>query len=208
MRQVTDAAGQLTGRTYARDDDGTVVVNDRVTRTTHDQAATHAGTQGGTSSQTYGYDAVGRLLKVTDTAADGVCTVRGYTLDKNTNRTEQTTASSTPGANCPTTGGTSATHAYDSADRIVDAGYVYDAFGRTTGQPGGATTAYYDNDLVRQQTNGAVPQTWTLAGPNASAPGRVKPATPGRGARPEARATTTARMGTVPAGSPTPRRAR
>jgi RHS repeat-associated protein len=44
----------------------------------------------------------------------------------------------------------------------VNAGIVYDAFGRTTTQGSGATIAYYTNDLVQQQTSGTSRQTWTL----------------------------------------------
>jgi RHS repeat-associated protein len=70
---------------------------------------------------------------------------------------------SAPGASaCPTSGGTSFTHPYDSVDRITDAGYGYDALGRTTASPGGVATAYYVTDLVQQQTAGAVRTSWTL----------------------------------------------
>ncbi|WP_328878768.1 hypothetical protein [Streptomyces sp. NBC_00299] len=62
---------------------------------------------------------------------------------------------------CTTTGATTTSHAYDSADRLVDSGYTYDAFGRTTAAPG-TTLAYYTNDLVRQQTAGTQRQTWNL----------------------------------------------
>ncbi|MER6499214.1 hypothetical protein ABT218_07425 [Streptomyces sp. NPDC001455] len=33
---------------------------------------------------------------------------------------------------CTTTGGTTTNQTYDGADRLVDTGYVCDAFGRTT----------------------------------------------------------------------------
>ncbi|WP_405803520.1 hypothetical protein OG729_00540 [Streptomyces sp. NBC_00210] len=44
----------------------------------------------------------------------------------------------------------------------MNAGIVYDAFGRTTTQASGATIGYYTNDLVRQQTTVTSRQTWTL----------------------------------------------
>ncbi|MEV7028495.1 RHS repeat-associated core domain-containing protein, partial [Kitasatospora sp. NPDC093558] len=61
-----------------------------------------------------------------------------------------------------TTGGTTVNHTYDSADRMVDSGYVYDDFGRTTAAPGGTSISYYANDMVYQQTSGAQRQTWQL----------------------------------------------
>ncbi|MBN1172858.1 MAG: hypothetical protein JXA67_11840 [Micromonosporaceae bacterium] len=44
----------------------------------------------------------------------------------------------------------------------MDAGYVYDAFGRTTAQPGGLTNSYFANDLVWRQQLEDAQQTWTL----------------------------------------------
>ena len=90
-----------------------------------------------------------------------VCTLRGYTLDKRSNRTAVTTASATPGGACPTSEGTASTKAYDTADRIASGGYSYDAFGRTTAVPG-STVSYYANDLAYQQTAGTNRQTWQL----------------------------------------------
>ncbi|KJY15804.1 hypothetical protein VR46_45540, partial [Streptomyces sp. NRRL S-444] len=49
----------------------------------------------------------------------------------------------------------------DSADRLVDTGYAYDAFGRTTALPGN-TLGYYVNDLAYQQTVNGTRQTWAL----------------------------------------------
>jgi hypothetical protein len=91
-----------------------------------------------------------------------VCTRRSYGFDNNTNRTSRTTLVSEPGLDCPASGGTTVTSTYDSADRIVDAGYAYDAFGRTTSLPGGANIAYYANDLVQRQTAGSERKTWQL----------------------------------------------
>ncbi|MFG2823335.1 RHS repeat-associated core domain-containing protein [Kitasatospora sp. NPDC048365] len=65
------------------------------------------------------------------------------------------------GADCTTTGGTTRTSGYDSADRLTDAGYTYDAFGRTTALPG-STVAYYASDLAQQVTTGANRTSWSL----------------------------------------------
>ncbi|MFD1833095.1 DNRLRE domain-containing protein [Streptomyces desertarenae] len=152
-----DTTGSATERTYTRDSDGTLVYADTVTESVHGQNTSHAGWSG----QTYRYDAAGRLTTVEDTA-DTVCTRRSYTFDARTNRKTLTTAAGAPGADCPTTGGTTTSHTYDSADRLVDSGYTYDAFGRTTAVPGQGTIGYYANDLVHRQTAGDKRQTWTL----------------------------------------------
>ncbi|MGK5496908.1 DNRLRE domain-containing protein [Streptomyces sp. URMC 125] len=152
-----DTTGAATERTYTRDSDGTLVYADTVTESVHGQNTSHAGWSG----QTYRYDAAGRLTTVEDTA-DTVCTRRSYTFDARTNRKTLTTAAGAPGADCPTTGGTTTSHTYDSADRLVDSGYTYDAFGRTSAVPGQGTIGYYTNDLVHRQTAGGKRQTWTL----------------------------------------------
>ncbi|MFE9879214.1 DNRLRE domain-containing protein [Streptomyces sp. NPDC005784] len=161
MQQDLDPAGRPVARTYTRDSDGTVLVSDSVAATVQGQLATHTGTPGVTSSQAYTYDKVGRLTQVQDTGADAVCTTRSYTFDKNSNRKALATSVATPGTDCTTTGGTSTSNTYDSADRLMNTGYTYDAFGRTTTLPG-TTLAYFANDLVQQQTAGTQRQTWTL----------------------------------------------
>ncbi|WP_461083852.1 polymorphic toxin-type HINT domain-containing protein [Streptomyces deserti] len=152
-----DTTGSPAGRTYTRDSDGTVVMSDAVTESVHGQVTGHAGW----SDQTYRYDAAGRLTTVEDTV-ETVCTRRTYAFDNRSNRKSLTTAASAPGQDCPTTGGTTTSSAYDSADRVTDSGYGYDAFGRTTTLPGGVTVGYYVNDLARQQTANGKRQTWQL----------------------------------------------
>ena len=154
---VKNPAGEVTERTYTRDSDGTLVYSDTVTSSVHGQATSHAGW----SDQAYRYDAVGRLTEVQDTSAT-VCTRRSYTFDARANRKSLTTVTGAPGVDCPTNGGTSVSSTYDSGDRLVDAGYTYDAFGRTTALPGNGTISYYTNDLVYQQVVNGQRQTWEL----------------------------------------------
>ncbi|MFF3863320.1 RHS repeat-associated core domain-containing protein [Streptomyces sp. NPDC002209] len=156
LAQRRDPAGGVLLREYTRTGDGVAVLSDSVTRSIHGQVLEHSGL----TSQDYGYDGIGRLTSVKDDAVDG-CTTRTYSFDSRSNRTGQTTATGAPGAACPTSGGTSVTHTYDSADRLTDSGYTYDAWGRTTAKPG-TTIGYYTNDLVRQQTTGNQRQTWEL----------------------------------------------
>ncbi|WP_078868913.1 DNRLRE domain-containing protein [Streptomyces sp. NRRL B-1347] len=157
LTQTEDTSGAVTDRTYTRDGDGTTVYSDTVTKSVHGQVTEHAALSG----QSYRYDATGRLTTVEDTA-ETVCTRRAYGFDARANRTSLTTATGTPGADCPASGGTTAKHTYDSADRIVDPGYAYDAFGRTTAAPGNGSLGYYANDLVHRQTEGGKRQTWQL----------------------------------------------
>ncbi|WP_237527769.1 RHS repeat-associated core domain-containing protein [Streptomyces sp. SID2119] len=157
LTQTEDPTGSTTDRTYTRDSDGTIVYSDTVTESIHGQVTGHDGW----SDQTYRYDAIGRLTTVEDTA-DTVCTRRAYTFDARTNRKSLTTSTAAPGLGCTTTGATTTNHTYDSGDRLVDTGYVYDAFGRTTAVPGNGTIAYYTNDLAHQQTANGKRQTWQL----------------------------------------------
>ncbi|WP_149829677.1 DNRLRE domain-containing protein [Streptomyces tailanensis] len=152
-----DATGATVNRTYTRDSDSTVVYADTVATTAQGQVSRHAGW----SDQTYRYDAVGRLTTVEDTS-ETICTRRAYTFDARTNRKSLTTATGTPGADCPTSGGTTTNYTYDSADRLVDTGYTYDAFGRSTAVPGDGTFSFYVNDLIYRQTANGERQTWAL----------------------------------------------
>ncbi|WP_435296861.1 DNRLRE domain-containing protein [Streptomyces sp. YPW6] len=156
LRINEDTTGTAVNRTYTRDSDATTVFTDSITRNAHGQVATH----GGWSSQGYRYDPSGRLTQVEDTVS-GECARRTYAFDQRSNRTSLTTATAAPGADCPTGGGTTVSHTYDSADRLLDAGYGYDAFGRTTALPG-ATVGYHANDLVHRQTADGRRQTWEL----------------------------------------------
>ncbi|MEW2634519.1 DNRLRE domain-containing protein [Streptomyces sp. NPDC048389] len=157
LRQTENTVGTTADRSYTRDTDGAVVYSDAVTHAVSGKVTTRTS---GTSSRDYTYDRAGRLA-VAEETADSVCTRRAYTFDKRSNRTALTTTAAQPGLACTTTGGTTRTHTYDSADRLVDPGYVYDAYGRTTAMPG-ATIDYYTNNLVRRQTAGTKRQTWEL----------------------------------------------
>ncbi|MFD9302132.1 DNRLRE domain-containing protein [Streptomyces sp. NPDC060048] len=156
LNVTVDSSGASTQRTYTRDSDQALVYSDRATKQAQGQTSTHTGW----SEQQFRYDKAGRLTEVADTS-DTICTRRTYGFDAHTNRTSKTTAASTPGADCPT-GGTTTTSTFDSADRLVDPGYTYDAFARTVAKPGTDSIDYYANDLVRRQTTGTKRQTWEL----------------------------------------------
>jgi YD repeat-containing protein len=176
-----DATGDVTAQTYAKGSClGTIwltetqVSNGSGQWIHRDATLGPAGWSGQQRSiQDYTYDPAGRLSTVNDTYGAGPnpaanCTIRAYAYDQDTNRTGYWTQTA---ATCPSAPGTlPVTHTYDSADRITDAGYTYDPYGRITIVPnpdtglgsGSALAAtYYTNDLVasvsRTGTGAAVP---------------------------------------------------
>ncbi|MER7004551.1 DNRLRE domain-containing protein [Dactylosporangium sp. NPDC000555] len=149
-----DANFAPVGRVYKRDSDGTVIYAESIVENTAGQWINHTYTGG---SKTYGYDTLGRLTS-TQQLSISACATRTYAYDSRTNRTSKKTFSG-----CQTdTADTEEGHTYDTADRIMDAGYVHDAFGRITTTPGGLTNTYYTNDLVAQQVLDDTKQNWTL----------------------------------------------
>lgn len=171
LKITTDETEQATSRVYT-DANGNVLLSDQAGYSgTGLEVSRAQSTTGGLGvSNTYAYDAANRLSDVSQTVlttsattgATSTCTTRHYAFDKDSNRTGLTTAVGAAKAACPTSGGTTVSHSYDSADRLVDSGYTYDALGRTTVEPSGTTTAYYANDLAYQQTSGTSRVTWQL----------------------------------------------
>jgi RHS repeat-associated protein len=113
------------------------------------------------SHQAYTYDATGRLTQTQNTPTGKSCTTRLYAYDENTNRTSLTTREPNAKGECATTGGTSESHTYDTADRLTDTGLAYSTFGNITTLPasdaGGSelTSSYYtDNQLASQTQSG------------------------------------------------------
>ena len=155
----TDPAGNRTGRQYT-DSSGTSVASDTAAYAANGLQVGHTQTAGTTSDSAYTYNSAGRLTQATDTTESG-CTTRAYTFDANSNRTALTTTADD--CDSSTSDATSATtsYTYDSADRLVNSGYVYDAFGRTT-TSGSTTLSYYTNDLVSTETVGTSRNTWAL----------------------------------------------
>ncbi len=117
----------------------------------------------------YSYDSAGRVLLTKDKAPSGPCTTRTYSYDANSNRKKLVTRA--PGAEgaCDTTS-TGQTQAleYDTGDRLIGEGVTYDKLGRVTALPskysgGGAlTTSFYENDLIRAQTQDGLTNTYGL----------------------------------------------
>ncbi|MGW5235823.1 DNRLRE domain-containing protein [Streptomyces nodosus] len=164
-KDTFNSAGGGTGRTYTRVSDGEVVYGQHLEITT--QGAVAADTNS-TDSKEYTYDRLGRLIKAAQTTTTG-CTTRAYAFDEagrsitgRMNRTSKTVFAAAEDGSCTSTGGTVTTSAYDSADRLLTAGYTYDAFGRATATGTGSVNTYWDNDLVASQTVGDKRQSWSL----------------------------------------------
>ncbi|WP_460068155.1 DNRLRE domain-containing protein [Streptomyces sp. YKOK-I1] len=156
---TTDPVGQQTGREYVASD-GTTVASDTAGYTVTGLQSGHTQTDGSTTATSYAYDTAGRLTQAADTTATG-CTTRAYTFDANSNRTALATTSDDCDTSTSDTATATTSYTYDSADRLVNSGYAYDAFGRTT-TSSDTTLSYYSNDLVATETLGTSRNTWTL----------------------------------------------
>ena len=156
---TTDPAGQETGRAYTTSD-GTTVASDTAGYTVTGKQAGHTRTDGSTTQSDYTYDSAGRLTEATDTTATG-CTTRAYTFDANSNRTALKASSDDCDSGTDDTTANTTSYTYDSADRLVNSGYAYDAFGRTT-TSGDTAFGYYTNDLVHTETLGTGRNVWEL----------------------------------------------
>ncbi|MFF7456764.1 DNRLRE domain-containing protein [Kitasatospora sp. NPDC008115] len=160
LTSTYDSRGIQTGKTYTNQA-GTVLLADTADYTVHGQQAGRTQSDGTSTTSSYSYDATGRLTKATDsTGLD--CATRTYAFDRSSNRTNRTSVTD----DCDPATADAVTkaenHAYDTADRLTDTGYVYDAFGRATALPKGTQLGYYTNDLVRTETLGDTRRTWDL----------------------------------------------
>lgn len=87
------------------------------------------------SSENYSYDAFGRLTQTQEEPAGEGCTTRLYAYDSETNRLSLTTRPPGTGGACATEGGTIQSHTYDAANRLMDSGMSYGAFGEISKLP-------------------------------------------------------------------------
>jgi len=112
------------------------------------------------ATDTYGYDADGRLTQVQETPTGKGCVTRLYGYDEESDRTSLTSRAPTNENKCATEGGTVETHHYDPADRLIDNGVSYETFGNTTKLPGAdaggpemeITSEFYVDNQVASQT--------------------------------------------------------
>ena len=132
-------AGETTGLEYKKTTDCTekcTWFSESVVPSIHGQNLSQANTVAGeTSTDNYTFDAAGRLTQVQETPAGKGCKTRIYAYDEDTNRTSLTSREPNSKGKCATEGGTVEKHTYDEADRLIDAGIAYDAFGDITTLP-------------------------------------------------------------------------
>ncbi len=109
----------------------------------------------------YTYDTAGRLTQVQEIPVGEGCTTRLYAYEEDSNRTSLTTRKPGTEGKCSTEGGSIESHTYDTADRLIDPGVTYEAFGNITTLPasdaGGSegseiTSKYYVDGQVYKQT--------------------------------------------------------
>jgi RHS repeat-associated protein len=156
---TVDPAGHQTAKEYTAAD-GTTVLADAAEFTVAGRQAGHTQTDGSTTQTDYTYDSRDRLVGATDATSTG-CVSRAYGLDSDSNRTSLKTTTDDCDSSTSDATSTSTSYTYDAADRIVGAGYVYDALGRTT-TAGDSTLTYFTNDLVRSETVGSSRSLWSL----------------------------------------------
>jgi RHS repeat-associated protein len=154
-------AGEATGVEYVKTThctSGCTWFSDTVVPSIHGQWPSQTSTL---SSESYTYDTAGRLTQVQETPAGKGCTTRIYAYDEETNRTSLTTREPGSEGKCATEGGTTESHTYDTANRLLDSGTTYDAFGDITALPasdaGGheLTASYYvDGQTASDTQNG------------------------------------------------------
>ncbi|MEV7923951.1 ricin-type beta-trefoil lectin domain protein [Kitasatospora sp. NPDC088779] len=158
-KDTFNAVGEATGRTYTRTSDNTVVWAQTTDMSTQGQVAKDTSS---TATRSYQYDRLGRLVKAEQTTAATGCVTRQYAFDAHSNRLSKQTSPRGAAGECSTAGATAENHTYDSADRLTDAGFVYDAFGRTVKTATGATNTYWANDKVAVQEKGDTKQEWAV----------------------------------------------
>ncbi|AXG78916.1 phospholipase A2 [Streptomyces paludis] len=160
MRQTNAPNGEAVARTYTLTGQTEPFFASNGTTSVHKETVERAGLTVAVNA----YDNGGRLVRSATEAQDGSGNCALYTYTYNANGTRKSEASATGNAvtGCPTSTGVATSHTYDSAGRIVDAGYVYDGRSRLTASPDGLTTDYFANDQQQRQTVGDRRQTWTL----------------------------------------------
>ncbi|WUH91013.1 phospholipase A2 [Streptomyces sp. NBC_00433] len=156
MTQTWNTDGTASSRSY--DLNGTTLLSDQTGNTVRGDTAEDSAL----SDIVRSYNPAGLLTDATVRGADGDCTAYHFTLNANGSRLTEGSATSADGAPCPTTITQTGTHTYDSAGRIVDAGYAYDNLDQLTATPDGLSQTYFAEGTLASQTLATGRQTWTL----------------------------------------------
>ncbi|RFU88285.1 RHS repeat protein [Streptomyces triticagri] len=155
-RDEFDPAGYTTTRRYQRSDGEPITAEDTLPGP-HSQRAENTSSTDGVRE--WSYDRVGRLTRSDHTPFTASCTRQSFSFDGNGNRLTKGTADGDSDA-CTDASTKIERHTYDSADRLTDAGYNYDAFGNTTTQPDGITNSYFADNFIRSQQTNTQRTTW------------------------------------------------
>jgi hypothetical protein len=139
--------------------------SDAVTSSIHGQWLEQETTLG---KDKYSYDQIGRLTEAQEAPNGKGCTTSMYTYDDSSNRTSETTRAPGAEGKCAANGGTSASHAYDSAGRLADPGTVYEPLGAATtvsgadagGEP--LVCSYYASGALYTQSQQGTTNTYSL----------------------------------------------
>ncbi|MFJ3792545.1 ricin-type beta-trefoil lectin domain protein [Kitasatospora sp. NPDC090091] len=158
-KDTTNAVGEATSRTYTRTSDNKVIWAQTADISTQGQVAKDTSS---TATRSYQYDRLGRLVKAEQSTVATGCVTRQYAFDAHSNRLSKQTSPHGAAGECSTGGATAENHTYDSADRLTDNGFTYDAFGRTAKTATGATNTYWANDRVAAQEKGDTKQEWAV----------------------------------------------
>jgi RHS repeat-associated protein len=159
MSWVRNLAGQPTSLAYSQTV-GSVTTPVMGFSQTYDHLGRVVTATGPGGTQRYSYDDRARLSKAEDIGPAG-CLTRSYSFTGDSNRTSLKTYSPGSGGACQTaTAASTLAYSYDTADRITNAGYVYDRLGRTMTVPrahtskagvsvaGDLSVTYAANDMV------------------------------------------------------------
>ena len=132
--------------------------SDSVIPSIHGQSVSQTSTL---SKETYAYSEAGWLTQTEETPTGQRCTARIYNDEEDGNRMDLTKRESPSEACADVEGGTEEKHAYDTADRLTDAGIEYNPFGDITTLPtadadGSTLTSrfYTDGQLAEQEQAG------------------------------------------------------
>jgi RHS repeat-associated protein len=114
------------------------------------------------SARTIAYDNAARVSSEKRDSGPTNCVIDAYSYDADSNRLAKLSKS------CSTATGTGPTHTYDTADRLTDAGYLYDSWGRTISVPavdaGGSvlTAGFFVDDRLRSLGQGGRTRTFDV----------------------------------------------
>jgi RHS repeat-associated protein len=156
-----DPAGNTTSVVYKKETHCTENCEwfkDSMVPSIHGQWMTQTSSFG---KEAYEYDGVGHLTQAQATPVGKGCATRRYVYDEDANRRSLTSYEPNVKGECATETPSLEEHTYDSADRLVDAGISYDAYGNTTSlSPADAgkftlTSSFYvNNRLASSEQNG------------------------------------------------------